>query len=349
VKQSQQPSQALPGVAAIASVGILLAGNWLHVSRLAVGLTVATLTVAGLRTYLVRRELPVLTRTVHRQAATDDLTGLANRRRLMAELERRFSRTGSSEQVGALALLMIDLDHFKEINDSFGHPTGDWLLQQIGLHLAGATRADDVVARLGGDEFAIVFTGADVEFATDIAQRITSAIAPPFVLENTRLHVGASIGIALAPEHASDAIELMRCADVAMYRAKSAHCDFDVYEPSLDDGADRLKLMEELRGAIDSGGLALYYQPPDRPPVGRDRRHRGTAALAAPRPRPHSSGPVHPPRRGEWGHGPTHDVRPRTSHRPVRWVARSGAPEAVPVNISTTNLLDTGLPDLVTT
>ena len=152
----------------------------------------------------------------------------------MAELERRFSRTGSSEQVGALALLMIDLDHFKEINDSFGHPTGDWLLQQIGPHLAGATRADDVVARLGEDEFAIVSTGADVEFATDIAQRITSAIAPPFVLENTRLHVGASIGIALAPEHASDAIELMRCADVATYRAKSAHCDFDVYEPSLD-------------------------------------------------------------------------------------------------------------------
>ena len=119
---------------------------------------------------------------------------------------------------------MIDLDHFKEINDSFGHPTGDGLLRRIGPRLAGVIRSGDIVARLGGDEFAVVLTGADVEFATSWRERITAEIEPPFVSRTSSLHVGASIGIALAPRHATDATELMRCADVAMYRAKAAHC-----------------------------------------------------------------------------------------------------------------------------
>jgi diguanylate cyclase (GGDEF)-like protein len=344
-----QPGLLLPGVAAAASVGILVAGNWTHVSRLAVVLTVATLTVVAVRTLLARHEVAALTRTVRAQASTDHLTGLSNRRQLMGELERCFA--GGAGDVGTdhgIALLMIDLDHFKEINDSFGHPTGDWLLQQIGPRLAEVTRAGDVVARLGGDEFAVLLTGADVAFATTVAQRITDAIAPAFVVENTSLHVGASIGIALAPEHASDATELMRCADVAMYRSKSARCAFDIYEPALDDGADRLQLMEDLRTAIDSDGLTLHYQPQI------DLRTGRIATIEALLRWPHPTLGMIPPDQfipvaeDSGLMGPlTTFVLERAVAQCAKWHA-SGHRVAVAVNLSTTNLLDTGLPAQIT-
>jgi diguanylate cyclase (GGDEF)-like protein len=344
-----QTSPFLPAVAAVASLGILVAGNWVHVGRLAVGLTVATLAVVGIRTVLARRELATLTRAVHAQASTDDLTGLGNRRQLMAELERRFvARSAAAGTDPGIALLMIDLDHFKEINDSFGHPTGDWLLQQIGPRLAGATRSEDLVARLGGDEFAVLLGGADAAFATTVARRITAAIAPPFVVENTSLHVGASIGIALVPEHASGPTELMRCADVAMYRAKTAHCDFDVYEPALDDGADRLQLMEDLRTAIDTDGLTLYYQPQIDLRTGRI----GTIEALVRWPHP-TLGMIPPdqflPVAEDSGlMGPlTTFVLEHAIAQCAEWHAQ-GHRVAVAVNLSTTNLLDTGLPGQIT-
>ena len=344
-----QPSLLLPGVAAAAAVGILVAGNWVHVSRLAVVLTVATLTVVAVRTLLARREVATLTRTVRAQATTDDLTGLGNRRRLMGELERRFADGAGDEGTDhGIALLMIDLDHFKEINDSFGHPTGDWLLQQIGPRLAGVTRSEDLVARLGGDEFAVLLTGADAAYATVIAQRITESIAPAFVVENTSLHVGASIGIALAPEHASDATELMRCADVAMYRSKAAQCDFDIYEPALDDGADRLQLMEDLRAAIDTGGLTLYYQPQVDLRTGRIATVE--ALLRWPHPTLGMIPPDHfiPVAEDSGLMGPlTTFVLEHAVAQCAEWHA-AGHPVAVAVNLSTTNLLDDGLPTQIT-
>ena len=261
-EEAPAPSLVLPAVAVVASVMIMFVGNWTHVSGVALGLTLATLVLVGVRAGLSHRELNTLTRTHHHQAVTDELTGLGNRRRLTSELESRLTdpaRVDGPE--GDLALLMIDLDHFKEINDSFGHPTGDELLRLIGPRLRSVTRSGDVVARLGGDEFAVLLTGADVEFASSIAERITSEIEPPFEIDGSSLHVGASIGIALAPEHASSATELMRCADVAMYRAKAAHSPYDIYESALDDGADRMNLMEDLRGALEADGLTLYYQP----------------------------------------------------------------------------------------
>ena len=221
---------------------------------------------------------------------------------------------------------MIDLDHFKEINDSFGHPTGDGLLRLIGPRLAGVTRASDVVARLGGDEFAILLTGADVEFATSIAERITTEIAPPFDVEGSSLHVGASIGIALAPQHASSAIELMRCADVAMYRAKAAHSPYDIYESALDDGADRLNLMEDLRTALDEGGLTLYYQPQIDLRTGAISTLEALLRWPHPDLGLHPPGPVHPPGRGQRAHGPPDHVRPRARRRPVRRLAARRAP-----------------------
>ena len=348
-EHAAQPSLALPGVAAAASLGILVAGNWSHVSRVAVGLTIATLGAVGVRTVLARRELGVLTRTVYLQAWTDELTGLSNRRQMTAALDRHFADHGDSDGPDhRIALLMIDLDHFKEINDTFGHPTGDWLLRQIGPRIADVTRADDVVARLGGDEFAVLLTGADVEFATTVARRITEAMAEPFVLDHTSLHVGASIGIGLVPEHAADAIELVRCADVAMYRAKTTRCDFDVYEPALDDGADRLQLLGDLRTALTSDGLTLHYQPQV------DLRTGRIATIEALLRWPHPTLGLIPPDQflpiaedgGLMGVLTTF-VLERAVAQCAEWHAQ-GHPVSVAVNLSTTNLLDTGLPAQIT-
>ena len=252
----------LPTAATAAAVTVLIVGNRVHVSGIALGLAVATLAVAGARRLLTHQEVQALAASKEHQAVTDDLTGLGNRRRFTNELAAAFvSLADSGGPDATLALLMIDLNHFKEINDSFGHPTGDSLLRQIGARISSVTRDDDLVARLGGDEFAVLLTGADVDFATEIARRITGAFEPLFGVERSSLKVGASIGIALAPAHATSADELVRCADVAMYRAKAARCAYDLYESAIDDGPTRLRLMQDLRVAIAEGGLTLCYQP----------------------------------------------------------------------------------------
>ncbi len=346
--EAPAPGFVLPAVAAASSVVIIFVGNWVHISGVALGLTVATLVLVGVRASLSRRELRDLTRANHHQAVTDELTGLGNRRMLAHELEALFAAPGRTwEPDETLALLMIDLDHFKEINDSFGHPTGDGLLRQIGPRLASVTRATDIVARLGGDEFAILLTGADVEFATAIAERITSDIEPPFDVGGSSLHVGASIGIALAPQHALSAIELMRCADVAMYRAKAAHSPYDIYESALDNGADRLNLMEDLRNALDNDGLMLHYQPQI------DLRSGQITTLEALLRWPHPDLGFIPPDQfiplaedsGLMG-ALTSFVLERAVAQCARWRS-DGHDVAVAVNLSTTNLLDSALPEQI--
>ena len=346
--EARAPGFVLPAVAATAAVVIIFAGNWMHISSVALGLTVATLALVGVRATLSRNELNALTRANHHHAITDELTGLGNRRLLSKELDAIFAthRDSWSEE-NALALLMIDLDHFKEINDSFGHPTGDGLLRLIGPRLSSVTRSSDIVVRLGGDEFAVLLTGADVEFAMSIAERITSEIEPPFDVEGSSLHVGASIGIALAPQHASDAIELMRCADVAMYRAKAAHSAYDIYESDLDDGADRLKLMEDLRAAIADEVLTVYYQPQI------DLRSGGISTLEALLRWRHPTLGFIPPDQfiplaedsGLMGSLTTF-VLETAAAQCAAWRG-DGHPVSVAVNLSTTNLLDGGLPDQI--
>jgi len=345
---ARTPGFVLPAVAATVAVAVLFIGNWMHIGTVALGLTLATLVLVGVRAALSRRELNALTRSNHHQAITDELTGLGNRRLLTRELEAIFTAQDLEWGPGdALALLMIDLDHFKEINDSFGHPTGDGLLRLIGPRLSSVTRSSDVVVRLGGDEFAVLLTGADVEFAMSIAERITSEIEPPFEVEGSSLHVGASIGIALAPQHATNAIELMRCADVAMYRAKAAHSSYDIYESALDDGADRLNLMEDLRTAIAEHSLVLYYQPQI------DLRSGGITTLEALLRWPHPTLGFIPPDQFIPLAEDSGLMGPLTSFVLEQAVAqcaawrRAGHAVAVAVNLSTTNLLDTGLPDQI--
>ena len=241
---------------------IFILGNAQGVSTIALGLAGTTLTVAAARMALSLREQRALNVSHQHQALTDELTGLGNRRYLLDELEQALTALPPDNAPGrGLALLLIDLDHFKEINDSFGHQTGDALLRQIGPRIRQVVRRNDLVARLGGDEFAVLLFGADAYKASAVAQRIATLLEKPIELSTASLHVGASIGVALAPDHALTAADLIRCADIAMYRAKSERGSFDVYEAALDDEADRFALIEDLRTAMDQGSLALHYQP----------------------------------------------------------------------------------------
>jgi diguanylate cyclase (GGDEF)-like protein/PAS domain S-box-containing protein len=154
------------------------------------------------------------------QARHDPLTGLANRALLRDRLRHSFEELPDRAD-DALALLFIDLDRFKEVNDTLGHDAGDVVLIEIGQRLTGLVRPTDTIARLGGDEFAILLRCPPAD-AARIAQRIVEVVAQPVVVEQQSVSVGASVGIALAPEHAVDATSLMRCADIAMYVAKRA-------------------------------------------------------------------------------------------------------------------------------
>ncbi len=170
------------------------------------------------------------------QALHDSLTGLPNRTLFYDRLTQALRATQRSQQ--PLALLLVDLDRFKDVNDSLGHDYGDRLLQQVGARLQTALRASDTVARLGGDEFAVLLPGSGVEGATQSAHAILAVLTAPFALSDTpdiashHLTIGASIGIALAPDHGQEDAALLRYADIAMYMAKRARNGYMVYAPS---------------------------------------------------------------------------------------------------------------------
>jgi diguanylate cyclase len=256
------PRMIILGLVFPACIVILVLGNLQRVNPVSLGLAGATLLAGAARMAFSLREQRALNDARQHQAVTDELTGLGNRRCLLDELEQALAALPpDASQTHGLALLLIDLDHFKEINDSFGHQTGDALLRQIGPRIRQVVRHEDLVARLGGDEFAVLLYGADAYEATTVARRITTLLEQPIDVSTASLHVGASIGVALAPTHTQDAADLLRCADIAMYRAKTERGSFDVYEAALDDEADRFALIEDLRLAMVNGSLALHYQP----------------------------------------------------------------------------------------
>ena len=252
----------LPNVAAAAALVILVTGSLRHVSAVTVGLATATLITVGVRLVLSVRGMRALSQERHRQSVTDDLTGLGNRRYLFRILDTFFSdceESGTPER--PMAFLFVDLNSFKEINDSFGHPAGDQLLKLLGARLQGALRSSDLLVRIGGDEFAVVLIDGDAEYAVSVAERLTASLEEAFVLDVVSARISASIGIAMAPTDAHDSASLVWCADVAMYRAKLGSSPFALYAPDLDRGGNRLQLVEELRVAIDEGELVLHYQP----------------------------------------------------------------------------------------
>jgi diguanylate cyclase (GGDEF)-like protein len=205
------------------------------------------------------------------QAGHDPLTGLPNRTHLQTSLTTELAQ--SKRDGRPFGLLLIDLDHFKEVNDTLGHHVGDQLLIHFADRLANSVRPTDHVARLGGDEFAVIVPNADESEALGVAERIRASLDTPVSLEGMSLEIEASIGLAMHPEHALDAEDLLRLADVAMYVAKESRAGVVTYSSHRDhNSTDRLTLLAELRQALDGEELSLLYQPkvslPDRSLLG---------------------------------------------------------------------------------
>jgi len=193
-------------------------------------------------------------------ALHDSLTGLANRTLLYDRLQQTLA--GARRNGESLAVLLLDLDHFKDINDTFGHHVGDGVIREVAVRLTAILRGVDTLARLGGDEYALLLPKTDLLGALETATKLTYALEQPIDLDEQRVHVGASIGIALYPDHAADPDTILRHADVAMYSAKQANGGYAVYAAEKDSySPTRLALSGELRDAIRSDELVLYFQP----------------------------------------------------------------------------------------
>jgi diguanylate cyclase (GGDEF)-like protein len=194
------------------------------------------------------------------QAGHDALTGLPNRTHLQSALAAELVQ--SKRDGRPFGLLLIDLDHFKEVNDTLGHHVGDQLLIHFAERLSNSVRPTDHVARLGGDEFAVIVPDADEAEALGVAERIRVSLETPVSLEGMRLEIEASIGLAMHPDHALLAEDLLRLSDVAMYVAKESRSGVVTYSSHRDrNSTDRLTLLGELRQALDCDALTLQYQP----------------------------------------------------------------------------------------
>jgi diguanylate cyclase (GGDEF)-like protein len=215
---------------------------------------------------LITVVLFALRRRVQRRehdATHDPLTGLGNRARLHAAGTAAVRAAGARPESGTVALLLLDLDGFKTVNDTLGHALGDELLVQVGQTLRESVRPQDLVIRLGGDEFGVLLTGLpDNDAAVRIAHGLHDALARPYVVQDVSLEVGGSIGVAPVTDRGDDLALLLRRADVAMYQAKRAGGGVSVYDETADPHDEaHLSLLAQLRGAIDGGQLRLHFQP----------------------------------------------------------------------------------------
>jgi diguanylate cyclase (GGDEF)-like protein len=283
---------------------------------------------------------------LQRIATTDGLTGLANRARLHEAIDARV--LDATTQGGLVALLLMDLDRFKEINDTLGHQCGDAVLRELGPRLVDAMAPDAIVARLGGDEFGILLPpGHDSDAALESAAgRISRALAEPFALDELSLTVAASIGAARFPDDGADANALLRCADIAMYAAKDAQAEYKLYAVEQNrHSLRRLSVLSDFRRALEDGGLTVYYQPIM---ALADRSIRGAEALVR----------WQHPERGLLMPGDfistveqTDLVGPLSRYVLENSIAacanwrRQGHQMSVAVNLSARNLLDRSLPD----
>ncbi len=248
---------AIPALAVACAVVVLVVGARTRLSLLAVVLAALTMLAVAGRTQLAFRQVTRLA-DARRQATTDDLTGLPNRRAFYDQVPVALAK--GTDQPSAL--LLLDLDRFKEVNDGLGHHVGDQLLVQVGLRLRRSLRDADLLARLGGDEFAILLADAEPERAQAIAQKLRAAIAEPVLVEGVTLRTSASIGIAAFPQHGEELGLLLRRADIAMYRAKTSRSGHQLHDGTEEQqGQARLRTLEDLRTALEDSQLLLHYQP----------------------------------------------------------------------------------------
>jgi diguanylate cyclase len=250
----------IPAAFAASALGLLLYDHFSRLDPLALALAMLTMFAAFARTSLAFRDVRALAET-RRQALTDDLTSMPNRRDFLRRLRDGIVACVASET--SMALLIVDLDHFKELNDTLGHDAGDHLLRQVGERLCEVLRAGDTAARLGGDEFGVLLCDAcDSARAEVVADKILKVIGQPFPIKGLSLRVTASIGIAIYPDHASDDEQLMQHADVAMYEAKTAQSGRACYARERDNHSlERLTLAGELSRALQDGEIEAHYQP----------------------------------------------------------------------------------------
>jgi diguanylate cyclase len=278
------------------------------------------------------------------EAEHDGLTGLRNRNSLLHIGEELFRE--AAQRAETVAVLALDLDHFKEVNDTLGHSAGDQLLREIAERLQRAVERGGVVARLGGDEFAVLLPGiVEQEHATAIAEELLAILGEPTVVEGLRLSAEVSIGVAYFPHDGDDVSELLRLADSALYQAKQSGNTVETYQKNGRAGrVERLSTLDELRTALRDDQLELHYQPKVDL---RSGKFIGIEALA------------------RWRH-PTRGLVPPIEFIPVvetsnligpftlrvvdlalgecaRWTA-AGHPSTVAVNLSARNLLDRDLP-----
>jgi diguanylate cyclase (GGDEF)-like protein len=262
-------SGSVAGAVVIACIGVVGAAVLSpQAPRVGAVLALACLGVALLRTREALHEVQQLSLDDLRPR-TDDLTGLANRRALSEALAGDHNLgdddTGWSGWAGwsdEIALLLVDLDRFKDVNDALGHEAGDRLLALVGTRLRTALRPTQLLARLGGDEFAVVLPAAGADQARRVAEALRASLREPFLVDGARLHVEASIGAATCHPSRGEPTDLLRQADVAMYQAKAIGTGIELYDPARDDGGtERLRRTDELREALERGDLEVHIQP----------------------------------------------------------------------------------------
>jgi diguanylate cyclase (GGDEF)-like protein len=216
-----------------------------------------------------------LSKQMRHQAHHDALTGLPNRTQLLEHADAALE--AAERQNTTVAVLLIDLDRFKEINDALGHASGDVLLSRLGPRMATLVREGDILARLGGDEFAAVLANADAKTAASVSGRMLDLLNQAIDIDGVTLQVDGSIGIAVS-QQGDDMDGLLRQADVAMYTAKRARSGYAIYDPLQETSTvERLNLLGELRNAITTGEIVLHYQPKMALP---ETRFIGVEALA---------------------------------------------------------------------
>jgi diguanylate cyclase (GGDEF)-like protein len=287
---------------------------------------------------------------LQRVANTDELTGLANRERFRTQLEDRITRAGRAGE--SFAVMLLDLDRFKEINDTLGHHYGDQLLRELGPRLVECVGPDGIVARMGGDEFAVL--PAEQTDAPDAlesyARGIIEVVQRPFEVEQMTLQVGASVGIARFPIDGDDPHTLLRRADMAMYAAKDANRGVDLYASGLDrDSRQRLSLLSDFRRALETDELVVHYQPIVDV---RGAEVRGAEGLVR---WEHPEHGLLPPGAFIAAVEQTGLIGPLTRHVLERSIAQcatwrtDGNDLSVAVNLSVRNLMDPDLPTQIST